>query len=169
MLYLSEQIQLMFQVNVSSHTLSHIMRQVPGVEVITGVSMEEAHVFADPGVIDTYDSKVANQVKNVSREFIVTIDESGFAGFVDVWSERIIAPSDYPHTSVPIPVDRSIKRSTMVSGIVADSGALKPLVIVPRVRAEKELLFWGFQQGSAIQKNSQLKNLTSTCGLSVDM
>jgi hypothetical protein len=137
--YLSEPIQLLFGVNLSLNTLSHIVRQIPGVKVIDRIPVEKACAFGDSGAIDAYYSKVANQTKGVPRGFIVNMDEIGFADFVDARPERVIVLANYLHTSAPIPVDRSITRSTKVAGIAPDGRALKPLVIIPCVTIEREI------------------------------
>jgi hypothetical protein len=54
MAYLSEQIQLMFQVDVSLNTPSQIIRQIPSVKVIHGIPMEKARVFPDSRAMDAY-------------------------------------------------------------------------------------------------------------------
>jgi hypothetical protein len=72
------------------------------------------------------------------------MDESGFADFPDARPQVLVVPENYRHQRVPIPSDRRVKRSTMVTGIAADGTCWKPLVLVPRLTIEKELFFWGY-------------------------
>jgi hypothetical protein len=95
---------------------------MPDVKTFDGIPIDKALVFADLRAIAAYSPKIADQVKNVPREFMVSMDESGFADSVD---ERVVVSKDYPHPSIPVPVDRRT--------------ALKPLIILARVIVEKEL------------------------------
>jgi hypothetical protein len=52
---------------------------------------------------------------------------------------------DYIHPSVPVPVDRHSKRSTLTACIAADGSRMKPFVIVQRATAEAELKHYGYE------------------------
>jgi hypothetical protein len=63
---------------------------MPDVKTVDGILMKRACEFADPRAIDADCTKMADQIKNVPREFIVNIDKSCFADSVDARPERIV-------------------------------------------------------------------------------
>jgi hypothetical protein len=149
-LYLIEQVQYFFDINVSQNTMAHILRRVPDVKMITGIPLDRSRVMADPHAIDAFYENIRPLIDGVPRAFIVNIDESGFADYPDSRRETVVVPSDYPNDTIPLPFDRNTKRATMVAAIAADGSALKPLIIVPRKTIEMELLLWGYDAQKVI-------------------
>jgi hypothetical protein len=95
-------------------------------------------------------------LQHVLREFVINVDETGCADFVDTKNEYVIVPANYPDDTIPIPVDRRIERATLVGGIVASGKGLDPLVTVPRKTMKIELIAWGYG-GSNIPSRHQEK------------
>jgi hypothetical protein len=77
----------------------------------------------------------------IPRAFIVNIDELGFTDDPDARCETIVVPNDCPDGTIPVPFDRNTKRATMVTGIVVDGTARKPLIIVLCKTLETDLIF----------------------------
>jgi hypothetical protein len=143
--YIIEQIQLVFSINVSLNTMAHIVKQMPGLKTVKGIPMERTRVMANDEAIDAYYERVSTLLPGIPRAFVVNADESGFADYTDARPETVVVPSDYPLDHIFIPADRSIKRSTLVAAIAADGTGLKPLIIVPRLTIEREVGLWGYQ------------------------
>jgi hypothetical protein len=152
MVYISDQILRLFGIGVSLNTLSRLIRHPPDVKTVDWIPMERARVMADPAAIDAYYAKIAELIDDVPREFVLNMDETGFADHLDAREERIMVPATYLHATIPLPVDCNMKRSTMVAGVAADGAALKPMIIVPRVTIERELLLWGYGSGKVFFK-----------------
>jgi hypothetical protein len=150
MVYVSDQILSLFGINVSLNTPSHLIRQMPDLKTVDKIPTETARVIAEPAVIDAYYTKIAEDIDGVPREFVLHMDETGFADDVDATKERVIVPATYRHATIPVPVDRNMKRPTMVAGVIVDGTALKPMIIVPRVTIERELLLSGYGSGKVI-------------------
>jgi hypothetical protein len=55
----------------------------------------------------------------------------------------VVVPIDYPDPSVPVPVNRHTKRSTLTACIAADGYRMKPFVIVDRATMEAEVGLYG--------------------------
>jgi hypothetical protein len=54
------------------------------------------------------------QVHFIPRQFVINVDETGCPDFVDTRNEYVIGPVTDPDDTIPIPVDRSIKRAKLV-------------------------------------------------------
>jgi hypothetical protein len=106
--------------------------------------MRKPRVFTNAQEIDAFYEEMDQILRHVPKQFVTNVDETGCADFVDTRNVYVIVPATYPDDTIPIPVDRSIKRAALVGGIVAGSKALDPLVIVPRKTMEIELIAWGY-------------------------
>jgi hypothetical protein len=70
--------------------------------------MEHARVMTDPERIDTYSTKLTEPIRNVSRSFVLNMDEIGLPDSVGVGLEKVTVPTSYRTESVPIPVESGV-------------------------------------------------------------
>jgi hypothetical protein len=82
---------------------------------------------------------LAQEIENVPTTFIFNADESGFQEFVDASEMHAMFPVSYPHNSIEIPADLSVKRS-MLTPVRADGSYLKPMIISRREMYEIDFL-----------------------------
>jgi hypothetical protein len=139
-----DEIDRRFGVSMSADTMAHIVQRMPGVRLIDGIPMEKTRVMVDPKIVADFTEKMAAECSGVRKEFLVNMDETGCADFVDAREEKVLVPDEYPGITIPIPADRSVKRATLVAGIVADGKALKPLIIVPRKTVAQQISMMGY-------------------------
>jgi hypothetical protein len=76
--------------------------------------MDMSRVFTNTQEIDAFYEEMDQVLRHVPRQFAINVDEIRCADFVDARNEYIIVPAIYPDNTIPIPVDRSIKRATLV-------------------------------------------------------
>jgi hypothetical protein len=152
MVYIIEQIQLFLEIVVSLNTMSHIVKQIPGLKTGKRIPMERTRVMVDEREINAQYERLTTFLPGIPCAFIVNADEPGFANYTDARPETVVVPADYPLGYISIPTDRHIKGSMLVAAIVAHGTSLKPLMIVPRFRIEQELSFWGYEVTKMIFK-----------------
>ena len=81
---------------------------------------------------------------------VINLDESGFQDWADALKVKVIVPASYQGTEIPIPINRSIKRASLLAAITANGEALKPGVVVVRSTVEMELLQLGYTPENTI-------------------
>jgi hypothetical protein len=108
--------------------------------MIRVIPLDKSRVFTDTQEIDIFYKDMDQVLRHAPRQFVINVDETGPADFVDARNEYVIVVATYSDDTIPIQVDRSIKRATLVGGIVASGKALDPLVTVPRKTMEIELI-----------------------------
>ena len=77
-------------------------------------------------------------VDGIPSALVFNLDESGFQGFVDSKNETVVVPRNV--TRAFHPFSRQEKCATFLLTVAADESALKPLVLIPRVTIEGDLL-----------------------------
>ena len=77
------------------------------------------------------------------------MDESGFIDFVDRKKDTVIVPFDTPDDMV-LGCKRNNKRATMIGAICMDGSKLKPLIIIPNKRIEKDLMLNGYGENNVL-------------------
>jgi hypothetical protein len=152
MVYMIEQVQHFFAIDVSLNTMVHIVKQMPGLETVTGIPMERTRVMVNADAIDAYYERISTLLIGIPCAFLENADESGFADSPDARPETVVVPADYPLDYIYIAADRSIKKSTLVAAIAADGTGLKPLIIFRRLTIERKLPFWGYDATKVIFK-----------------
>jgi hypothetical protein len=136
-------------------TLRHKIYSSPDLKTIEGIPMEQERVHADPDEIAAFYQELESILKNIPAAMIYNLDESGFADFVDAKKAKVIVPVEFPSDDIPIPVDRSVKRASLLTCISAGGGYLKPLIIVPRKSVETELYNLGFTPNNVMIKSQE--------------
>jgi hypothetical protein len=138
------------QVVLCADTLRHAIRKMDSVKTIIGRPMEAERVAVNPDEISAWFDRLRSIVDGIPREFVFNMDETGCSDSTDSREVRVIAPIGYPQPWIAVPFDRHSKRSTFVACIAADGYRMKPFVIVPRVTAEKELKYYGYDESNAV-------------------
>jgi hypothetical protein len=130
---------------VALDTLRKNIREMPEFRTIDGIPMEKERVQASPEEIEAYLETLSRLIAafGLPAGMLVNIDEAGHQCWQDAHRETVIVPVSYTEETIPMPVRRNEKRATLLGGICADGTVLDPLVIVPRVTIEKELLLLG--------------------------
>jgi hypothetical protein len=117
--------------------LLHVIQDMDSVKTIVGRPMEVEHVALSSDQISEWFARLSAIVQDIPREFILNVDETGCSDCTDSREVRVIAPIAYPEPRIPVPSDRDSKRSTFVAYLATHGFRMTPLVIVPRVTAEK--------------------------------
>ena len=86
---------------------------------------------------------------NIPPEFCFNVNESGFVDFVDRKKETVIVLFDTPVDMV-LGCKRSNKRATMIGAICMDGSKLKPLIIIPNKRIEKDSKLNGYGENNVL-------------------
>jgi hypothetical protein len=142
---------------LSSESLRHIIRNMPSVKSAIGIPTEAERVSVDPTAIDQWYAELERRVTGIPRQFVFNVDETGCSDRSDSRETRVVVPADYPEPTVPVPVDRHTKRSTLTACIAADGFRMKPFVIVDRSTVEMEIQYYGYHQSNvfiASQENA---------------
>jgi hypothetical protein len=154
---LLDTLQYTREITLSGDSLRHIVRGMPTVKSVIGVPTESERVSVDPGEIEAWFNKLEEKVQGIPRAFVFNVDETGCSEYSDSREVRALVPIDYPAPSVPVPVNRHSKRSTLTACIAADGFRAKPFLIVSRATAENELRLYGYDRNNvfiASQENA---------------
>jgi hypothetical protein len=108
--------------------------------MVQGIPLDKSQVFTNTQEIDAFYEEMDQVLRHVPKQFVINVDETGCADFIGARNEYVIVLATYPDDTIPIQVDRSIKCTKLVGGIVASCEALDPLVIVSRKTMEIESL-----------------------------
>jgi hypothetical protein len=106
--------------------MTHLLRHLPAVKIITEIAINRSCMMDDSKAIDDFSiCRYSNPlVIGVLQAFIVKhMDESGFTDFRDV--------------KIPVSFNCNVKGVTAVAEIAVDGTALKLLIIVPRRRSKQ--------------------------------
>ncbi len=110
---------------------------------VTGIPQEENRVIDHSKEIDDFYDEMENLCKEIPAAFIFNLDEGGQQDYVDAKKQLVYVANDFIGDSIQIPFDRTQKRSTLIACISGDGGHLKPLLVVPRVTVDSEILHYG--------------------------
>lgn len=137
-----------FQLSVLPDTLRKWVNRTTQFKTARSQPMEDRRLQTRTQDIESYLSELAEAVDGIPSALVLNLDESGFQRFVDSKHETVIVPRDV--TRAFHPVSRQEKRATFLLTVAADGSALKPLVLVPRVTIEGELILAGYGPQSCI-------------------
>jgi hypothetical protein len=159
---LPDLLQYHHSIVMSADTLRHRIRSMPSVRSVLGVPMESERVAVDPAVLDEWFRDLAQRVEGVPRQFIFNVDETGCSDYADRREITVLVPACSTAKSVPVPVDRHAKRSTLTACIGADGFRMRPFVIVSRVTAEKDLAYYGYDRHNVAIVSQENAFMTSS-------
>jgi hypothetical protein len=146
---LLDTLQYTREITLSGDSLRHIVRGMPTVKSVIGIPTESERVAVDPEQIDAWLTKLEEKVQGIPRAFVFNVDETGCSEYSDSRKVRALVPIDYPAPSVPVPVNRHSKRSTLTACIAADGFRARPFLIVSRITAENKRRLDGYDQNNA--------------------
>jgi hypothetical protein len=119
---------------------------MPTAKSVIGLPTASERVAVDPGEIEAWFNKLEEKVQGIPRAFVFNLDETGCSESLDSREVRALVPIDYPAPSVPVPVNRHSKRSTLTACIAADGFRAKPFLIVSQSTAENDLRLSGYDR-----------------------
>ena len=139
--------------DVDVNTLQHNLREA-GFRTVLAVPQEVGRITLTSKLIEDHFRALSLAVSGVSARLIINADESGFQPWVDSKDVRVWVASNHQGDSVQVPVDRQVKRVTLLAGITLSGATIRPLVILPRKSFELELAALGYTD-SAIFTDSK--------------
>ena len=131
-----------FEISVIPDTLRRWLNTRTDFKTARSRPMEDRRLQASIAEIGAYFDRLAEAIRGVPSALIFNLDESGFQRFVDLKHSTIVVPRD--QATAFHAVSRQEKRATFLLTVAADGSALKPLLIVPRVTIEAELVIAGY-------------------------
>jgi hypothetical protein len=147
---------------VSSDTLRHRIRSMPSVRSVLGIPTEAERVAVGSEIVTEWYRALATKIEGVPRAFIYNVDETGCSDYADKREIRVLVPACCDATSVPVPIDRHAKRSTLTACIGADGFRMRPFVIVSRATAEKDLAYYGYDHHNVALASQENAFMTSS-------
>jgi hypothetical protein len=108
--FLSAQCQL----NLAPDTLRRRLRIDPELRRIKGIPMEQSGDECDPRDAQLYFEELARLVNGKPASLIFNLEESGFQDWADRRVRHVILPASYQGDEIPVPMDRSIKRMSLL-------------------------------------------------------
>jgi hypothetical protein len=123
--------------------------------------MEKERLGCDIAETELYFEALSQNVTDVPAAFLFNLDESGFRDWADRREQTVVVPSSYTANNIGIPVDRPMKRGSLLICISADGTALKPLLIIRRKTIEKEFFKEGIHENPARLISQQYGFITS--------
>jgi transposase len=148
--YILDILQYKFNISILPDTLRNICQTNPNIKTVRGIPIEKEKINVDRNIIDTWYDELAAVSEDIPASFIFNVDESGCNDYVDSHEIRVLVPSWFEGTSIRIPVDRNVKRATLVGCISGDGQSLNPLIILPRKTIEDEISLFGFTQETSV-------------------
>jgi hypothetical protein len=147
---------------ISSDTLRHIVRALPGVKTVIGVPMEAERTAVDPAEIDRWFDDLTREIEGVPRQFILNVDETGCSEYSDAHEIKVIVPDSHPDDTIPVPVNRHSKRASMVACIAADGWRMKPFIILERKTIETDIVLYGYGETNVSMVHQENAFMTAT-------
>ena len=132
---------------MSEDCLWHFINRDKRLKTIQGHPMESIRTEVPLQVIEEHYDRLGAILHNedIPPQFFFNVDESGFQEFVDTKDMILVIPCDSPESEMVFPVNRNMKRATLIGCISADGTALKPFVISPNKTVEIELRLLGYR------------------------
>lgn len=136
-----------FGISILYDTLYRNLRSLKSVKILEIPIMDSTRAEIPLRIIQKHyaDLNSIFETYNIPPEFCFNVDESGFIDFVDIKTKTVVIPVEAPDDLV-IGTDRNAKRITLIGTISLDGTKLKPMIIVPNKRIEKQLLINGYGQ-----------------------
>jgi hypothetical protein len=101
---LLDRIECLADVSASPDTMWQIIQKMPQIKIVDGNPMEKTRVRASLQAIRECCQKLGMEIQGVPRDFVVNMDETGCADFVDARKEQVLVPAEYPRPTIPIPL-----------------------------------------------------------------
>jgi hypothetical protein len=103
-----------FALHINADTLRKRIRGDHELRMVEAHPMERQRVECDPGEILQYARRLATSVNGTPAAFVFNLDESGFQEWADRRESKVVVPSGFRDDSIMVPVDRNVKRSSLL-------------------------------------------------------
>lgn len=131
-------VMLNFDKCPSRSTLKRTVKErIKGYKIVKVKGIEDNRYDAEYEDIKEYYKELEEEVKGVPVGFVFNLDESGQNTYVDARNIYVIVPQEENVTTYP--VNRNIKRITLLHCIATDGTSCDPLIILPRLTLDDEL------------------------------
>ena len=140
-----------FDISIQYDTLYRLIMHSKFTKIVDASIMESVRAEVPLETIQMHYTKlrVVLEANLIPPEFIFNIDECGFIDFIDMKKRHVVVP-EYAPKKLVLSVNRSTKRVTMLGGIALDGTKLRPLLILPNKRIDKDLLQNGYGERNAL-------------------
>jgi hypothetical protein len=145
---LADSLRYQCGITITTDTLRHRIAHIASIKAVTRSPMEAEQIAVDPDAIVAWYADLARRIEDVPRRLIFNIDETGCSDFGDQRELTVLVPYVCQANSVPVPVSRHTKRSTLTACIAADGYRMRPFVIVDRLTANRELAYYGYDESN---------------------
>jgi hypothetical protein len=105
---------------MSGGSLRHIVRSMTILKSVVEIPKDSERLAVDASEIDAWYNILSEKLIGVSRRFVFNVDETGCSERIDSHEVTVVVPIDYPDPSVPVPVNRHTRRSTLTACMAAD-------------------------------------------------
>lgn len=134
-----------FDISIQYGTLYRLIMHSKFTKIVDASIMDSVRAEVPLETIQTHYTKLRAvlEANLLPPDFIFNIDECGFIDFIDMKKRHVVVP-EYATKNLVLSVNRSTKRVTMLWGIALDGTKLRPLLILPNKRIDKDLLQNGY-------------------------
>jgi hypothetical protein len=133
---------------MSGDSLRHIVRNTTILKFVVRISKDSQRLDMDVCEMDAWYDILSEKLMGISWRFVFNVDQTGWSEHIDSHEVTIVLPIDDPDPSVPVPVNRHTKRSSLTACIAADGYRMKPFVIVDRAIMEAEVGLYGYDSSN---------------------
>jgi hypothetical protein len=110
---------------------------------MVGHPMEIQRVQVSPEALIEYFDNLQRILSRVQSEFVWNMDEIGHADWPHAHTDIVCVSHDYSHPTVPIGVNRTRKRITLIGCICVDGSYVKSIMIIPHHTVDTDLTLLG--------------------------
>ena len=148
---IAEFIYLSFDISIQYDTLYRLIIHSKFTKIADATIMESVRADIPLETIRMHYARLKSVLETyqIPPEFVFNIDEIGFIDFIDMKKRHVVVP-EYAPEKLVLSVNRATKRVTMIGGIALDGTKLRPLIILPNKRIDKELIQNGYGQRNAL-------------------
>ena len=142
-----------FAICVLPNTLRKWINSSTRFKTVRSRPMEDTRLRTTTEQLAHYFEELSHAIDDVPSALIFNLDESGFQRFIDAKHETIVVPEggqERYHS-----VSRREKRATFLLTVAADGRTVRPLLIVPRLTIEAEILLAGYGEDQCVFVHSQ--------------
>jgi hypothetical protein len=137
-----------YAIDISPDTLRRSLALDHRVKICSGVPMEMQRVHVTVEALMEYFSTLPKAIDDLPTAFIWNMDEIGHSDWADAHADTMFVPSDFESDSVPIPLNRTGERITLVGCICLDGSFTKPMVVIPRHTVDNDLPLLGVSESN---------------------
>ena len=135
-------------IDVLPDSLRHWINRKTSFKTTAAPPMEKKRTEVTVAQIFEYFEALQRATDGVPACLVMNLDESGFQRFADARNETVIVPKECQRPVHGIARDE--KRATFLAAIATNDKYLKPLMVLPRVTVEEELLSAGYDEDTVL-------------------